>query len=73
MEYAIHRRPENYKISNSHRHQEIDVIDRSGHHMIARMAVRGHRSRQVDPVHQASTKQRSERIRVVGQHDFSHF
>jgi hypothetical protein len=37
------------------------------------MAVRSHRSCQVNPVHQASAKQRSQRIGVVGQYDFRHF
>ena len=56
-----------------HRDFEIKMIDGSGHHVIARMTVRGHGGGKINPVHQAPAQQSAQHVGIVGQNNFGHF
>src|SRR6202790_3092738 len=51
---AIDRRAQDYEISDSNRHEKIQMINRSRHHVLARVAMSGHGAGKVDPMHEAS-------------------
>src|SRR5579872_37903 len=72
MENAIYRRFQDHQIPDMYRHQKIEVINRRRDDISAGMTMRCHSSRKVDPVHQASAKQRAERVGVVGKNNLSH-
>src|SRR5271165_185882 len=55
-EYSIYRGAQDNQVSNVHRNPEIHVIDGGGDHVIAAMAMRGHGSGEVNPMHEASTE-----------------
>ena len=68
----IHRGTQNDERTDAHGDQKVYVIDRGGHHVTARMTVRSHGAREIDPVHEPATEERAERIRIVRQDEFSH-
>ena len=70
---AVNRRAQNHEIAHANRHQEIEVIDGSGDHVLTGVAMCGHCSRQVNPMHEASTEKRAQGISVIRQHYFRHF
>ena len=48
------------------------MIDRSRDDIAASVTVRSECAREIDPVHEASAEQRSQRVGVVGQHNLDH-
>ena len=54
LENTVNRRLKNHQISNANWNQEVDVIDRRCHDIITGVTMRGHGSREIDPVHQTS-------------------
>src|SRR5713101_5003658 len=66
---AIDRGTQDYKISDTNGHEKIQMINGSRHHVLARVAMGGHGSCEVDPVHEASAKKSVQWIGVVRQHD----
>ena len=73
MKNAVHRRPEDHEVSDPDGDEKIDVIDRRGHDIVARMAVRSHCAGKIDPVHEPTAEKSSEWVCIVGQNDFRHF
>ena len=71
--YTIHRGAKDYQVADVHWDSEIKMIDGSSHHVVARMAVRGHGGGKINPVHEASAQESAQHVRIVGQNDFSHF
>jgi hypothetical protein len=49
-----------------YRNPEIHVIDRRGDYVVPGMAMRGHSSGEVDPMHKSSAEQGAERVGIVG-------
>src|SRR5215469_15133853 len=72
MKDAVHRGTQDHEVSDTHWHEEIDVIDRSSDHVVAGMTVARHGSGKFDPMHQAATEKCSQWVGIVGQNDFSH-
>src|SRR4051812_43530587 len=64
VKHTVHRGAKDHKIADAHGDQEIDVIDGRRNDVVAGVAVRGHGSRQINPVHQAAAQQRSQWISV---------
>src|SRR5580692_12046759 len=53
VKHAIDRGAKNHQVANVHRDPEIHVINRGGDYVVAGMAMRGHGSGEIDPMHQA--------------------
>src|ERR1035437_9349170 len=70
---AIDRRAQDHEISDANGHEKIQMVNGSGHHVLARVTVSSHGAGEVDPVHEASAKKRVQRIGVVRQHELGHF
>ena len=72
VEHAVYRRTQNHQVTDPHRYEEIHVIDRSRDHVIAGMAMSGHRAGHIDPMHEPAAQQRVQGVGVVGQNNLSH-
>src|SRR5205823_11893184 len=53
---AVHRRTKNHQISHMHRSPKIEMVDGGGDDIVAGVAMRSHRTREIDPMHQASAQ-----------------
>ena len=65
-EHPIHRGAEDYQISHVDRHPKIQVINCCSDHIVPGVAMGGHGSGEVNPMHEASAQQCAQRIGVVG-------
>ena len=54
VEDAVNGRTKNHQIADMHGSPKIEVIDGSGHDVVAGVAMSRHRTREIDPVHQSS-------------------
>jgi hypothetical protein len=72
VEHAVDRGTQDDQIANANREKEIEMIDGSGYYVVARMAVRSHGSRQVNPVHQPSPQESAEWVGVIGKNNLGH-
>ena len=72
MECAIHGGFQDQQITNVHGREKINMVHGCGHHIAARMAVRGEGSGYVNQVHEASAEQIAQRICVIGQNHLCH-
>ena len=62
---SIHRRAENDEIADVSWRPEIKMVDGRCYYVVSAVTMRSHRSREVDPVHKASTQESSERVGIV--------
>ena len=73
VESAIDGRTQDNKISGAGGTYEIEMIDGSRHHVVARVAVRGHGGGNVHPMHEAAAEEAVQWVGVVGENEFRHF
>ena len=72
MENAVHRGAEDHQVAHMGGRHEIQMIDCSGHYVIARMTMRRHGAGHINPVHQSSAEQGPKRVGVVRQNNLGH-
>src|SRR5580692_2017306 len=65
-EHTVYRGPEDDQIPNVYRNPEIHMVNRRRNYIVSGVAMSGHGSGEVDPMHKASAEQGAERVGIVG-------